>query len=120
MHRALAVLAALSTLTWALPGASAGHIDTDEFRKGCPFSEDEWDDGVYDCGGRIPSIQAPRFAPGDWLEDGDVVIGVVQGGEAKAYPIRILDWHEIVNDEIDGVPIAVTYCPLCGSSVAYE
>lgn len=117
------VLAALALVTFGSPGVGASHVDTGEFRKGCPFSEDEWDDGVYDCGGRIPSIQNPSFLPAEeagWLDDGDVVIGVSVNGTTRAYPISILNWHEIANDEVDGTPIVVTYCPLCGSSVVYE
>ena len=42
------------------------------------------------------------------------------GGETRAYPIPILNWHEIVNDEIDGQRFAITYCPLCGTAVAFD
>ena len=41
-------------------------------------------------------------------------------GDARAYPVQILIWHEIVNDTVGGVPVAVTYCPLCNSAVAYD
>jgi hypothetical protein len=60
----------------------------------------------------IPAILKPRIvAPGAaaYLEDSDVVIGVKIGSQARAYPIKILNWHEVVNDTIDGVPIAVTF-----------
>ena len=50
----------------------------------------------------------------------DTVLGVVQNGEARAYPMRVLWWHEIVNDVLGGVPIAVSYCPLTGSSLVYD
>lgn len=71
----------------------------------------------------IPSIDAPRFlaAPNAGYLDGeDQVLGIVLGGVARAYPIRIMNWHEIVNDEIGGKRIAVTYCPLCGTGVAFS
>lgn len=72
----------------------------------------------------IPSIDGPRFqsvrSAGQWLEPDDVVLTVEHGGEAKAYPIRILNWHEIANDTIGGVPIAATYCPLCNSGVVFK
>ncbi len=119
MHRVVVIAVPLLT-SLLVPAAGASHIDSDEFRKGCPFSEDEWEEDVYDCGGRIPSIQNPTFGDGTWLEDGDVVIGIAQDGVAKAYPIAILNWHEIVNDRIAGEPVVVSYCPLCASSVAYE
>jgi len=69
----------------------------------------------------IPAITEPKFAP-DWsdidisLNDGDEVVGVERDGEARAYPLRILNWHEVVNDTFDG-PLLVTFCPLCGSGV---
>jgi len=53
---------------------------------------------------------------GRFLVDSDAVIGVTIGGQARAYPLRVLTWHEVVNDELDGVPIAVTYNPLCSSA----
>ena len=71
----------------------------------------------------IPSIDNPKFAPAngaDFMDDDDYVIGVVVKGEARAYPIKILNWHEVVNDEINGERIAVTFCPLCGSGVVFD
>jgi hypothetical protein len=66
----------------------------------------------------IPSIDSPEFvAPDaiDFLDPGDPVFGVVEGESVKAYPQKILAQHEIVNDELDGTPVAVTYCPLTGT-----
>ncbi|EAR23472.1 DUF3179 domain-containing protein [Nitrococcus mobilis] len=71
----------------------------------------------------IPAIDAPRF----WnvrqadrhLGDGDVVFGVYHKGEAKAYPQRILVWHEIVNDVIGQTPVSITYCPLTGTALGF-
>ncbi len=71
----------------------------------------------------IPSIDEPMFVPLaeiDNLTDAEPVIGLAINGEAKAYPLRILTWHEIVNDTIGGTPVAVTYCPLCNSSIVFE
>jgi hypothetical protein len=68
----------------------------------------------------IPSIDQPTFvaAPAaDFLSNEDEVLGIEIGGEAKAYPISILNWHEIVNDRLAGERIAVTFCPLCGTGV---
>ena len=56
----------------------------------------------------------------DWLDDREPVALAKAGGEARAYPLRILTWHEIVNDVLGGVPVAVTYCPLCNSAVGFE
>jgi len=71
----------------------------------------------------IPPIDDPRFlAPGDatFLAEREPVLAVEIGGEAKAYPLQIMTWHEIVNDEIGGVPVSVTYCPLCNTGIAFE
>ncbi len=61
----------------------------------------------------IPALDAPKFVPAGqaerFLSDKDRVLGVALFGGAKAYPIRILNWHEIVNDEISGHPITVTW-----------
>jgi Protein of unknown function (DUF3179) len=71
----------------------------------------------------IPPIDDPKFlAPVDatFLADGEPVLAVEIDGDAKAYPLQIMTWHEIVNDEIGGVPVAVTYCPLCNTGIAFE
>ena len=71
----------------------------------------------------IPPIDDPKFKPVKEitdLEPQEPVIGLELGGEARAYPLRILMWHEIVNDEIGGVPVAVTYCPLCNTAIAFD
>ncbi|CAB1057454.1 FIG01073555: hypothetical protein [Olavius sp. associated proteobacterium Delta 1] len=60
----------------------------------------------------IPAILKPKIVgPGDaaYLEDSDAVIGVRIGSQTRAYPIKVLNWHEVVNDTIDGVPVAVTF-----------
>ena len=71
----------------------------------------------------IPPIDRPRFhAVGavDWLAAGEPVAMVELGGDAKAYPLQILVWHEIVNDTVGGVPVAVTYCPLCNTAISFR
>ena len=72
----------------------------------------------------IPSLDAPRFETiaeaGDWLTDTDPVIVYEHGGVARAYPLAVLIWHEIVNDEIAGRPVTVTFCPLCNASVVFD
>jgi hypothetical protein len=72
---------------------------------------------------QIPAIDQPRFiAPQDagWLAGREPVVSLEIGGDARAYPVQILTWHEIVNDVVAGRPVAVTYCPLCNSAVAYD
>lgn len=72
----------------------------------------------------IPSIDDPRFAPAGeaakTLEPNEPVLSVAVGGDARAYPLSILIWHEIVNDEVGGVPVAITYCPLCNSGIVFR
>lgn len=71
----------------------------------------------------IPAIDHPMFvkvSESTDISDEEPVIGVVMGNEAKAYPLRILMWHEIVNDSVAGVPVAVTYCPLCNTSIVFD
>jgi len=71
----------------------------------------------------IPPIDSPKFLrAGDvnFLEENEPVLALEIDGEARAYPVQILTWHEIVNDTISGIPVSVTYCPLCNSAVAYD
>jgi hypothetical protein len=71
----------------------------------------------------IPAIDDPRFiepSEADWLGDREPVIAVELGGEARAYPLQIMTWHEIVNDTIGETPISVTFCPLCNTAIAFE
>lgn len=70
----------------------------------------------------IPSLNEPTFVPVDdagYLRSKDRVLGIYINGVARAYPIRILNYHEIVNDVVAGVPLAIVYCPLCGSGTAF-
>ena len=65
-----------------------------------------------------PGYGEPEALP--WLLDADLVIGYLSGRDAYAYPIRVLNTRELVNDEIDGLPILVSFCPLCASGVVYS
>jgi hypothetical protein len=66
------------------------------------------------------SDELRRAHKGKYLLDGDLVIGVLAGGTPRAYPLRIVTWHEVVNDTLGGRPIAITYNPLCDSTVVFE
>lgn len=72
----------------------------------------------------IPAIFTPKFETkaeaSDWLNDNEPVIALEIDGEAKAYPLSILIWHEIANDNIGGVPVVVSFCPLCYSAIVYS
>ncbi|NUN14856.1 MAG: DUF3179 domain-containing protein [Myxococcales bacterium] len=72
----------------------------------------------------IPTLDRPRFesveAAGRWLQPRMPVIELELGSEARAYPLAILVWHEIVNDVFAGTPVAVTFCPLCNTALAFD
>jgi hypothetical protein len=70
----------------------------------------------------IPSIDDPTFVPAAeaGLPEREPVIGLSVDGDARAYPLRILIWHEIVNDVVGGVPVAITYCPLCNTGLVFD
>jgi hypothetical protein len=72
----------------------------------------------------IPAIDAPQFvsvAEADqWLRSLEPVVLVQVGDDARAYPLQILTWHEIVNDTVGGLPLTVTFCPLCNTAIAFE
>jgi hypothetical protein len=71
----------------------------------------------------IPAIDEPTFVAVDavdFLEDREPVIALEIGGQARAYPIQILMWHEIVNDRLGGEPISVTFCPLCNTAIVFD
>jgi hypothetical protein len=124
--RALPTIGAMLLVAAA---ASAG-ADPAEWRQEWPhtdFSRHSADLGECVSGGPakdgIPAIDEPVFTPVSQTHDLAArvpVIAVAIGGEAKAYPLRIMIRHEIVNDTVGGVPVAVTWCPLCNSSVVFD
>jgi hypothetical protein len=72
----------------------------------------------------IPAIDRPRFVDAlearAWLRPEEPVIALRLDGEARAYPLQILMFHEIANDDIAGRPVAVTFCPLCNASIVFD
>jgi hypothetical protein len=71
----------------------------------------------------IPSLDHPKLiaaADADYLLDDDLVFGIQINGDARAYPLRIMGWHEMLNEVIGGVPVALAYCTLCGSGILFE
>ncbi len=72
----------------------------------------------------IPPLESPAFLTpqeaAGWIGPKDLVIGVEINGDARAYPRRIIDWHEMVNDTVGGVPVSLAYCTLCGSAILYD
>lgn len=72
----------------------------------------------------IPPLDNPEFKSisdaSTWLQDQSPVIALNLNGEARAYPLAVLIWHEIANDTIGDTPVAVTFCPLCNSSIVFD
>jgi hypothetical protein len=87
-------------------------VEWDEIRSGGPPKDGipAIDDPTYE------SVEAARA----WLSDRDPVIAFEHGGEVRAYPLAILIWHEIVNDTVGGLPVSVTFCPLCNASIVFS
>jgi len=94
--------------TFRFDSSTKQSVSLDDLHQGCP---------ARDC---IPSIDNPKFVSATdatHVGDDDIVIAIAFGEEFRAYPAQILDHHEIVNDTIAGEPVAITWCPLCGSAV---
>ncbi len=94
--------------TFGFDDSTRKSVELDQLHQGCP---------ARDC---IPSIDSPVFVSASdatHVGDNDVVLALSWKGEHRAYPAKILDQHEIVNDVVADTPIAITYCPLCGSAV---
>jgi len=71
----------------------------------------------------IPALDNPRFvaaADADWLTDGEQIFGVAIDGDVRAYPERILAWHEMANDRVGGRAVSLSYCTLCGAAILYD
>ena len=71
----------------------------------------------------IPALTNPKFVSAenaDFVKKDDRILGLFINGEAKAYPINIMNWHEIVNDTVGGKKVMVSYCPLCGTGMAFD
>jgi hypothetical protein len=101
------------------PGLTSGWR-TDFSRHTVPLSE-------FQSGGPgkdgIPALDHPRFAPvatTSYLKPQEPVIALTVRGESRAYPLQILTWHEIVNDRVRGVPVTVTFCPLCNTAIVFH
>ena len=94
--------------------------ETDFSKHSVPF--DEFQSGGPPKDG-IPAVDEPRFvsvAEADFLEPREPVISLEVNGDARAYPIQILIWHEIANDVVGSVPVAVTFCPLCNTAIVFD
>ena len=87
--------------TFGFTEATSHLVPWEEIHEGC---------SRRDC---IPALDEPRFVSADkarFLGAGDAVLALTRGGEAKAYPLKILNWHELVNDTVGGEPVLISYC----------
>lgn len=110
-----------SSMSWAQEGRwKAEGWKTDFSKKSVSFAE-ILSGGPPKDG--IPPIDDPQFIPvadvAD-LTDRDPVIGLNVNGDARAYPLSVMTWHEIVNDKVGGTPVTVTYCPLCNAAIVFD
>jgi len=114
---ALAIMVSFSATNRSGSAAQSGG---DFSKHSIPLNE------IYDGGppkDGIPALFDPGFVSADeadFLRPADRILGLEVGGEAKAYPIKILNWHELVNDHVGGKSVLVSYCPLCGTGMAYD
>lgn len=101
----------------------AGRIDPSYARLLAPVAPETSLEIHWSGAGSIPALRDPPVVRADeaaWLGGSEPVLGVFLAGEARAYPLRILDWHEVANDVVAGVPVCVVACPLCGSASAWR
>ena len=134
---ALACLLAMSVTPLALAQPEVPDVDTS--KRSVPLSEIYFDtfrptnrvvpldqadrELILSLRDAIPPIATPRYqaaAEAGWLRDSDPILGYAVGTEAWAYPLRILNYHEIVNDDLVGEPVLVSFCPLCFSGIVYS
>jgi hypothetical protein len=119
LHRCSLTVSLLAAL--ACTAADAGTLRTNMAKALVPV--DEIISGGPPPDG-IPAIDRPAFvtpsAAAAWLMPHEPVLALAIAGDARAYPLQILMWHEIVNDVVGGVPVAVTFCPLCNSALVFE
>ncbi len=100
------------------PGGNSGNPPTSDWL----IPKNEVHDGGPGKDG-IPALEEPEFISVnqvEYLNDDDLVLGFKSGDEVKAYPHKILDWHEIINDKVGTVSVAVTYCPLTGTGIGWN
>lgn len=108
----------------AVPGStvvSDVHL-ADDFT-GAKVAKEALEQGCFGGKDCIPSIDNPKFESSNqanWLREDDRVFAINYKGIQRAYPQRILNWHEVVNDTFAGDPVIITFCPLCGSALAFE
>ncbi|MDA2926914.1 DUF3179 domain-containing protein [Acidobacteria bacterium AH-259-G07] len=127
IHRIETILVAVLLL----PAMAAAQSFSKDWKSAWPntdFSRTAIDVSSLESGGPprdgIPPIDHPRFVSvqeaSEWIADREPVIFLELNGDVRAYPLQVMTWHEIVNDTVGGFPVAVTFCPLCYSAIAFD
>jgi hypothetical protein len=113
-------IAAAAIVIFAIVANATPSGSADQVTKSLVPAEQIVSGGVARDG--IPSIDNPKFvsAQDAKLQDSELVLGLKINGDIRAYPLQVLAWHEIVNDEVGGAPVAVTYCPLCFTNQVFK
>lgn len=129
MRAAILIAGVLWTMLGAMPALADNDVDqfikmawpkTDFSRTTIPLHEVKPGGPPRDG---IPPIDDPQFQPAKddaTLSSRDPVISIEINSDARAYPLRIMIWHEIINDTVGGKPVAVTYCPLCNAAIVFD
>ena len=87
--------------------AAGSHVDLDELYQILP-----WD--------TLHTITNPKFNDLPYVSSYEDVFGVSIGNESHTYPVKLMNYHEVINDVVGGVPVVVSYCPLCGTAITYK
>jgi hypothetical protein len=105
---------------WSRVDPNFGELIHDDRPSRIRIEEIDWGGVAFEG---IPALDRPAHLAADeaaWLGDDEPVVGIAVGSATRAYPLRIIDWHELVNDTLGGVPFSLAYCTLCGSAIAYD
>ena len=114
-----ACLLLAAPVSWPTPGVAATELNGFQLEPAGIAAEEILAGGPPRDG--IPALDDPiHVDAADTWPDDELVIGVSHGGAARAYPLSILVWHELVNDTLAGLPILVSYCPLCGTGIVFD
>ncbi|MEX1240347.1 MAG: DUF3179 domain-containing protein [Cyclobacteriaceae bacterium] len=116
------ILVSITACNDSDPGSGPGNSGNSSGGGGWSISSSEVFDGGPGKDG-IPALTMPEMVSvneASYLKDDDLVVGYKRGDDVRAYPHPILDWHEIINDEVDSHPIAIIYCPLTGTGTGWE
>lgn len=118
----IAIAGLVSALAWSQDSADRAEWPKTDFTKRTVELAEIRSGGPPKDG--IPAIDQPKFVSikeaRAWLDPKEPVIVFVRGNDARAYPLQILTFHEIVNDEVGGQPVSITFCPLCNASIVFD